>query len=200
MGSYLRELNINGAYGICCDKLYSYSTLALNNVTDNSLISKLLHWVSAILLFIQIPLGFYLVNLDFGPDRIGIENIHVIIGLSIFYLVILRLINKTINPLPKLEPSVFKGQKFLAKSNHLLLYVTILLIPISGILKKLFNGESLMIFFKRVKIQDNFELAEIFYNIHIISNYLLITLIIIHILAVIVHKVFFNDNLIKKIL
>ena len=57
-----------------------------------------------------------------------------------------------------------------------------------------------MIFFKRVKIQDNFELAEIFYNIHIISNYLLITLIIIHILAVIVHKVFFNDNLIKKIL
>ena len=78
--------------------------------------------------------------------------------------------------------------------------MTILLIPISGILKKLFNGESLMIFFKRVKIQDNFELAEIFYNIHIISNYLLITLIIIHILAVIVHKVFFNDNLIKKIL
>jgi len=57
-----------------------------------------------------------------------------------------------------------------------------------------------MIFFKKVKIQNNFELVEIFYNIHMISNYLLITLIIIHILAVIVHKVFFNDNLIKKIL
>ena len=87
------------------------------------------------MLFIQIPLGFYLVNFDFGPDRICIENIHVIIGLSIFYLVILRPINKIINPPPKLEPNVFKGQKFLAKSNHLLLYVTILLIPISGIHK-----------------------------------------------------------------
>ena len=141
-----------------------------------------------------------MVDLDFGPERLNIENIHVIMGLSMFYLVILRLMNKIINPSLKLEPSIFKGQKFLAKSNHLLLYVTILLIPISGILKKLYNGESLIIFFKEVKIQDNFDLAEIFYNIHIISNYLLIALITIHILAVIVHILFFNDNLIKKIL
>ena len=137
-----------------------------DTVTEYSLISKLLHWASAIILFVQIPLGFYLVDLDFGPERLNIENIHVLVGLSIFYLVIIRLINKIISTSPKLEPSIFKGQKFLAKSNHLLLYVTILLIPISGILKKLYNGESLIIFFKEVKIQDNFDLAEIFYNIH----------------------------------
>ena len=68
--------------------MINYVMHSANNVTEYSLISKLLHWVSAILLFIQIPLGFYLVNLDFGPERIGIENLHVIIGLSIFYLVI----------------------------------------------------------------------------------------------------------------
>ncbi len=169
-------------------------------VTEYSLISKLLHWISAILLLVQIPLGFYLVDLDFGQERLNIENIHVLIGLSLFYLVILRLINKIINPPPKLEPSVFKGQKFLAKSNHLLLYVTILSITISGILKKLFSGETLVIVFKKIKIQDNFELADFFYDIHIISNYILIALISIHILAVIVHKLFFNDNLLKKIL
>ena len=171
-----------------------------NTVTEYSLISKLLHWLSAIILFVQIPLGFYLVDLDFGPERLSIENIHVFIGLSVFYLVILRLINKIINPPPKLEPSVFKGQKFLAKSNHFLLYVTILSITISGIFKKLFNGETLIIFFKKIKIEDNFELADFFYNIHVIANYLLIALIIIHILAVIVHKLFFGDNLLKKIL
>ena len=171
-----------------------------NTVTEYSLISKLLHWLSAIILFVQIPLGFYLVDLDFGPERLSIENTHVFIGLSIFYLVILRLINKIINPPPKLEPSVFKGQKFLAKSNHILLYVTILSITISGIFKKLFNGETLIIFFKKIKIEDNFELADFFYNIHVIANYLLIALIMIHILAVIVHKLFFGDNLLKKIL
>ena len=152
------------------------------------------------LLVVQIPLGFYLVDLDFGPERISIENIHIIIGLSIFYLVIIRLINKILNPTPKLDPSIFKGQKFLAKLNHLLLYVTILLITISGVLKKLFNGETLIIFFKKIKINDNFELADLFYEIHVISNYLLIVLIAVHILAVIIHKLFFDDNILKKIL
>ena len=171
-----------------------------NTLTEYGLISKLLHWLSAILLLVQIPLGFYLVDLDFGQERLNFENIHVLIVLSIFYLVILRLLNKIINPTPKLDPSIFKGQKFLAKLNHILLYVTILSITISGILKKLFNGESLIIIFKKITIQDNFELAELFYEIHIFSNYLIIILITIHIVAVIIHKFFFNDNLLKKIL
>ena len=169
-----------------------------NTLTEYGLISKLLHWISAVLLFIQIPLGFYLVDLDFGPERLTVEDIHVTVGLSVFYLVILRLLYKIFNPTPRLEPSVFKGQKFLAKLNHVMLYVTILSITISGILKKLFNGESLTIIFKKIKIQDNFELGELFYDIHVISNYLLIVLIIIHILAVITHKLFFNDNLLKR--
>ena len=171
-----------------------------NNLTEYGIISKLLHWLSAILLLIQIPLGFYLVDLDFGEERLSIENIHIIIGLSIFYLVIIRLLNKIFNPTPKLDPSIFKGQKFIAKLNHILLYVAILSITISGFLKKLFNGETLVIFFKEIKIQDNFELADQFYNIHIFSNYTIIALIFLHISAVIIHKLFFNENLLKKIL
>jgi len=159
-----------------------------------------LHWLSAILLLVQIPLGFYLVDLDFGEQRINIENIHVIIGLSIFYIVILRLVNKILNPTPKLNPSIFKGQVFLAKMNHILLYLAILSITVSGILKKLFNGETLIIFFKEIQIKDNFELADQFYNIHILSNYTILVLIVIHLMAVIIHRLFFKDNLLKKML
>tara|TARA_B100001250_G_scaffold364591_1_gene344772 strand:+ start:32 stop:559 length:528 start_codon:yes stop_codon:yes gene_type:complete len=171
-----------------------------NSLTEYGLISKALHWLSAIILLIQIPLGFYLVDLDFGKERINIENIHVTLGLAIFYLIIIRLVNNILNPTPKLEPSIFKGQRFLAKMNHVFLYIAILSITISGILKKLFNGETLVIFFKEIKIQDNFELADQFYNIHIFSNYTIIALITLHISAVIIHKLFFNENLLKKIL
>ena len=172
----------------------------INSLTEYGLISKVLHWLSAILLLVQIPLGFYLVDLDFGEQRINVENIHVIFGLTIFYIVIIRLVNKILNPTPKLDPSIFKGQVFLAKMNHILLYLAILSITISGILKKLFNGESLVIFFKEIQIKDNFELADQFYNIHIFSNYVILFLIVIHLVAVIVHKLFFKDNLLKKIL
>ena len=171
-----------------------------NTLTEYGIISKILHWLSAILLLIQIPLGFYLVGLDFGEERITIENIHVLVGLGIFYVIIFRLLNNLINPIPKLGPATFLGQRFIAKLNHLLLYIAILSITISGILKKLFNGESLIIFFKKIKIKDNFELADQFYNIHILSNYALIGLVVLHISAVIIHKLFFKENLLKKIL
>ncbi len=171
-----------------------------NSLTEYGLISKVLHWLSAILLLVQIPLGFYLVDLDFGEERINVENIHVILGLTIFYIVIIRLVNKILNPTPKLGANIFKGQVFLAKINHLLLYLAILTITISGILKKLFNGETLVIFFKEIQINDNFELADQFYNIHILSNYTILVLITIHLIAVVVHRLFFKDNLLKKML
>ena len=160
----------------------------------------MLHWLSAAILFIQIPLGFYLVDLDFGDQRITIEDIHVTLGLTVFYIIIIRLINNILNPTPKLDPSIFKGQRFLAKLNHVLLYIAILAITISGILKKLFNGETLTIFFREIQINENFDLTDQFYEIHILSNYTLIGLIVLHITAVIIHKLFFGDNLLKRIL
>ena len=171
-----------------------------NTLTEYGIISRVLHWLSAAILLIQIPLGFYLVDLDFGDQRITIEDIHVTLGLTVFYIIIIRLINNILNPTPKLDPSIFKGQWFLAKINHVLLYVSILSITISGILKKLFNGEILTILFGEIQINENFDLADQFYEIHIFSNYTLIGLIVLHITAVIIHKLFFGDNLLKRIL
>ena len=171
-----------------------------NNSTEYGFISKTFHWLSASALVVQIPLGFYLVNLDFNEIRLTVESAHVVIGLSIFYLTILRLVYKIFNPTPSLGHSIFPGQRLIAKMNHFLLYITILSITISGALKKLFNGETLDLFFFNLEIKDNFELAELFYDIHIISNYCLIALISLHILAVISHKVLFKENLLKKIL
>ena len=171
-----------------------------NNVTEYGLISKIFHWLTAAVLFLQVPLGFYLVDLDFGEKRITFESIHVTLGVFIFYIVLARLIYKVFNPTPKLGSSIFPGQRLVAKLNHFFLYISILIITISGAFKKLFNGEMLDIFFLSFEIKDNFDLAELFYDIHIVSNYTLIGLISLHILAVIVHKVLFKENLLKKIL
>ena len=172
----------------------------INTVTEYGLISKLFHWLVAIILIVQIPLGFYLVDLDFGPKRITFENIHIILGLTVFYLTILRLLNNIFNPTPQLNTNSFTGQKFIARLNHILLCISVLTITISGILKKLFDGEKLNIFFKEIKLKDNFELTEQFYDIHVLANYVLIGLILLHIFAVIIHKVFFKENIIKRIL
>ena len=171
-----------------------------NTLTEYGSISKIFHWLSAAVLVFQIPLGFYLVDMDFSEKRLTIESIHVILGLTIFYLTLFRLIYKAFNPTPSLQNSIFPGQKIIAKINHIFLYISILTITISGALKKLYNGEELNMLFFNLEIQDNFDLAEIFYEIHIFGNYTLIGLITLHIFAVIIHKILFKENLLKRIL
>ena len=172
-----------------------------NSLYEYGLLAKLFHWVTLLVLIFQIPFGFYLVGLEFSDERIELENIHIIIGITIFYITLFRLIWKFINPSPVSTVNVFKYQALIAKLNHFLLYLSILTITISGILKKLYMGETLnFLFFNYGFKKDNFVLADTFYNVHIYSNYLLISLVLIHILAVIVHHIIFKDKILRKIL
>ncbi|MDA8846554.1 cytochrome b/b6 domain-containing protein, partial [Candidatus Pelagibacter sp.] len=146
----------------------------LNNKSKYGSLSKLFHWLTAAGLIVQIPLGFYLVDLDFDQTRVDIENYHILFGLIIFYVTLIRLIFKVLTPIPDFKGSAFLGQKFIARLNHLLLYLALLIITTSGILKKLFNGESIVIFFKKINLTYNYELSEEFYSIHVLANYTLI--------------------------
>ena len=78
---------------------------------------------------------------------------------------------------------------------------------LNSILRKEFYFNAYLItyifenFFKSpLNFQDNFDLADIFYEIHILGNYTLIALISLHISAVIIHKLLFKENLLKRIL
>ena len=173
----------------------------LNSSEKYGLVAKLFHWITFIALMAQVPFGFYLVGLEFSDRRIDLENIHILIGISVFYFVLIRLFWKLFNPSPKSEHSFFKGQALIAKANHILLYVSIFSITISGVLKKLYMGERLNFFIFQYAFKDsNFQLADNFYMVHIYANYLLIALVSLHILAVITHHFLFKDNIIKKIL
>ena len=163
-----------------------------------SWLAKFFHWFTLLLLIVQIPMGFILVRLDFSDLRITIENVHVIVGISIFYITLFRLIYKFFSKSPKLMPEAFFGQNLIAKLNHFALYVALLTITTSGILKKLFNGEKLNFFIFKLRIEDNFDLADQFYNVHVISNYTLIVLISLHIFAVLFHQIFLKENILKR--
>ena len=176
--------------------------MQFNNTFEKyGLLAKLFHWFTFIALIIQIPFGFYLVGLEFSDRRIDLENIHILIGITIFYFVLLRLIWKLFNPSPKSEHNFFKGQNLIAKTNHFLLYVGIFAITISGVLKKLYMGEKLNFFiFQYAFKESNFQLADSFYVVHIYANYLLIALVSLHIFATVAHHIFFKDKILKKML
>ena len=171
-----------------------------NSFGKYGLLAKLFHWITFVILILQIPFGFYLVGLEFSDRRIDLENIHILIGIIVFYITLLRLIWKFFNSSPTDGNSFFKGQIIIAKINHFFLYLSIFTITVSGVLKKLYMGEKLnFLFFRYGFNKDNFQLADLYYEIHIYANYLLIVLVALHILAVIVHHFIFKDRILDKI-
>ena len=172
-----------------------------NSFYKYGLLAKMFHWITFLLLLLQFPLGLYLVSLEFSETRINLEEIHILLGILIFYITAFRLIWKIIDPKPSPKKNLFRGQVLLSKINYFLMYSSLLAITISGMLKKLFMGENLnFIFFKLQFINSSFELSDLFYTVHIYSNYLLVTLFVIHILAVIVHHFFYNEKILSKML
>ena len=171
-----------------------------NSFSKYGLLAKLFHWITFIILILQIPFGFYLVGLEFSDRRIDLENIHILIGITVFYITLFRLVWKFFNSSPTEGNSFFKGQILIAKANHFFLYLSIFTITISGILKKLYMGEKLnFLFFSYGFKKDNFQLADLYYEVHIYANYLLVVLVALHILAVIVHHFIFKDKILDKI-
>ena len=65
-----------------------------NTIHQYNWLAKFFHWFTFLILIFQIPMGFILVRLDFSDLRITIENVHVIVGITVFYLTIFRLIFK----------------------------------------------------------------------------------------------------------
>ena len=172
-----------------------------NSLYKYGLLAKLFHWLTFIILIIQFPLGLYLVSLDFSEIRINLEELHIFVGIIIFYFTLLRLIWKFIDPKQSPKRSLFRGQIILSKINYFLMYLSLFSITTSGILKKLFMGEKLnLIFFKLQFVKSNFELSDVFYTLHIYSNYLLVLLFVIHIFAVIVHHTFYKEKILNKML
>ena len=60
--------------------------------------ARVLHWLTAVLVLIQIPLGIVIANEWGGAQQEPLYNLHKSIGAVILPLVIVRLINRLIYP------------------------------------------------------------------------------------------------------
>ena len=54
-----------------------------NSFDKYGLLAKLFHWITFIVLLVQVPFGFYLVGLEFSDQRIELENIHISFKINI---------------------------------------------------------------------------------------------------------------------
>ena len=83
--------------------------------------SKLLHWLTAALILIQIPLGFYAEELKLSPLKLDLFVWHKSIGMLILLLAIERLLWRITGTIPKM-PDASAIHRRLAQLAHATLY------------------------------------------------------------------------------
>jgi cytochrome b561 len=92
-----------------------------------------LHWLIAAAIIFMLGFGLYISQLpDSDPSLFPLVQLHKSIGLTILMLSALRVLWRLINPVPPLPDTLSPALKMLARTTHVLLYVLIIAIPLSG--------------------------------------------------------------------
>lgn len=95
-------------------------------------LTKLLHWVVAVLIFMQFVLGWVAVSWRLSPTKIDLFVWHKSLGVLVLLLVVLRIVWRLANPTPGLPDGTPHWERRAAYASHLLMYVLIIALPVSG--------------------------------------------------------------------
>jgi cytochrome b561 len=92
--------------------------------------SRLLHWLMALMILAMLFIGIGMASSV--SLYASLVAIHRPLGIAILVLVVVRLINRWINPPPPLPASVPQLQRFAAEASHYVLYALMFVMPIVG--------------------------------------------------------------------
>lgn len=95
-------------------------------------LAKAFHWTIMLLILAQAAIGLTMVNLPRRPSVFAVYDLHKSIGLTILALAILRLAWRAVDRRPADVPGMPSWQRRLAHATHVLLYVLIFAVPLSG--------------------------------------------------------------------
>jgi cytochrome b561 len=152
-------------------------------------ISILLHWITAILIFVQITFIWHMQTTSQDTSLWNFHfNLHLLIGTINFLVVVFWIAWRLIHKPPGYPATLPSGERYLARITYFVFYVCLLLLPLSGYLKLEFGPP---ITFMGIRLQfwgdqDDLLYAQ-FSSLHTGLTFLLIGLILVHIAAAIFH-------------
>jgi cytochrome b561 len=95
-----------------------------------TVLSRLLHWVMAIMVIAMLFIGVGMVASLANYHRL--VSVHKPLGITILILVTIRLINRLFNPPPPLPGHMPPWQRFAAEASHWALYALMFALPLVG--------------------------------------------------------------------
>ncbi|CAG4897626.1 cytochrome b [Paraburkholderia saeva] len=161
-----------------------------------------LHWLIALIIIGMLGVGLYMVGLPKGlPFKATLINFHKSLGMTVFLLVLIRIVVRMAVGRPALPP-MRAWQRAAARITQVLLYVGMIVMPLTGYLGSSFNSYGTR--FWGILLPkwgwDDKGLRSFFFGIHEVCAWIMIALIALHIAGALKHQLIDRDGLLARML
>ena len=164
--------------------------------------SVLVHWLTAALILAALPLGLYMSELPLSPYKLKLISYHKWIGITALLLFLPRVLVRLTRPVPPpLEGPAW--QRLAASATHLLLYVLIVAVPLTGWLMSSAKGFP-VVYLGILPLPDllpkDQALGDLFKTVHETLNTGLLMLIGLHVAAALKHQFIDRDGTLVRMM
>jgi cytochrome b561 len=162
-----------------------------------------LHWLIALMLFGMFGFGLYMVELPLSPQKLKFYSYHKWAGVTVFLLVLARLAWRITHRPPALPADMPAWQVTAAKAGHHLLYLLMVIVPLSGWLMSSAKGFQ-TVWFGVLPLPDllakDEALGEALLLTHRLLNWFFMLVVAGHVLAALKHHFIDRDGLLLRML
>src|SRR5471030_1635819 len=162
-----------------------------------------LHWLTFALIACGFTLAVYMVDLPLSPAKLRYFSWHKWLGVSVFLIVLARLGWRFTHRPPALPESIAAWQQRAAGATHAMLYVLIVIIPLTGWLYSSAAGVP-TVYLGLVQLPDlvakDKMLADQLKWVHVTLNYTLLVLVVAHAGAALQHHFIARDDVLRRML
>ncbi len=158
-----------------------------------NLLSRILHWLIALMIFALFGVGLYMTGLpDDDPGRGSIYGLHKATGFLLLWLVAFRIVwTALVTQAPPPPEALPDKDVKIQKAVIGILYLLMLVVPLSGFLMSTFAGfpvDFYGLFEVPLIFEKNKTLGGIFHEIHEYSPWVLMGFVLLHMLGAIKHR------------
>ena len=162
-----------------------------------------LHWLLVALVFALYGLGWYMVELPKGtPPVAWFYNLHKSIGVVAAIPIVWLICWHAIHNAPALPGTMPDWQIKASKINHLLFYVCLVVMTLSGFIESNFTKYGVNFFGYQLPLLgwEDKTIYYLFNRIHVYTSYLFAALIAVHVAAALKHLVLEKDGVFQRML
>lgn len=168
-----------------------------SHIKNFNLIIVVMHWFMLLLIIaVYAFMEFREIFPKGSEPREFMKALHFMLGMSVFFLVLIRLVVRFSTTVPDIIPEPKPIEKLLAKLMHVALYIFMIGMPLLGWLILSANGKAVPFFGLQLPmlIAENKELGKLLHEVHEIGASVGYVLLGGHALAALFHHYVKKDN------